>query len=64
MVDTRITLLVKDGEQMYILFSPSRNRIVKEIRVNGKVEGGQSVTVHNDPSTVADAIHQINNPEG
>lgn len=28
-----------------------------------RVEGGESVTVHNDPVTVADAIHQINNPE-
>lgn len=27
------------------------------------VDGGESVTVQNDPSTVADAIHQINNPE-
>ena len=29
-----------------------------------RVDGGESVTVHNDPITVADAIHQINNPEG
>jgi hypothetical protein len=28
-----------------------------------RVEGGEPVTVHNDPVTVADAIHQINNPE-
>ncbi len=25
-------------KQMYICFSPSRNRVVKEIRVNGRVE--------------------------
>jgi hypothetical protein len=37
-VDTRITLLVKGGEQMYIYFSPVRGRVVKEIRVNRRVE--------------------------
>lgn len=36
-------------------------RDVDHVTLN--VEGGQSVTVHNDPATVADAIHQINNPE-
>lgn len=37
-IDTRITLLTKDGEQLYICFSPDRERLMKEIRVNGKVE--------------------------